>query len=166
MKLHSLRIKDELQGQLRKVPQYLACSVLKKDNLSSQGTGDPHEKEVSVILLEDEDTFTDALPEFLSLRDLGLHSQDMDVAQCGIMGYIDNRGGSELAGVLIHEKDSIQETFSDEIFYEAQGGDDSDFVSVTFLARSSGSHDYDGIDTQVKNQESWPHIEVHSIYLP
>lgn len=149
MKLHSLRIKDELQGQLRKVPQYLACSVLKKDNLSSQGTGDPHEKEVSVILPEDEDTFTDALPEFLSLRDLGLHSQDMDVAQCGIMGYIDNRGGSELAGVLIHEKDSIQETFSDEIFYEAQGGDDSDFVSVTFLARSSGSHDYDGIDTQM-----------------
>ncbi|MCD7461320.1 hypothetical protein HAX54_045890 [Datura stramonium] len=36
-----------------------------------------------------------------------------------------------------------------DIFYEALGSDDSDFVSLTFTTRHPDSPDYDGIDTQM-----------------
>ncbi|KAL5541456.1 hypothetical protein UlMin_009166 [Ulmus minor] len=129
MKLHSLKIRDELQGCLSKSPQYLACSVLKNDSVvSSSDVIDPHGTQMPGLLNEDDDTFTDALPDFASLSDAGIDS----------------------AKVLTYEKDlAMGKGISSEIFYEAEGGDHSDFVSVIFFTRSPSSPDYNGIDTQL-----------------
>ncbi|XWS14258.1 hypothetical protein CRYUN_Cryun36dG0107400 [Craigia yunnanensis] len=141
-KLHSLKIKDELQGRLSGNPQYLVCSVLKNESaLESLRTCDPHGNEMCGVHPDDDYTFKDALPEFMSLTDSGALSQYMDMKDAS---------GFESAEVLIHEKDLVQgKGLSGEIFYEAQGGDDLDFVSVTFSTRGSGSPVYDGIDTQM-----------------
>ncbi|XP_022721975.1 uncharacterized protein LOC111279261 isoform X3 [Durio zibethinus] len=141
-KLHSLKIKDELQGRLSGNPEYLACSVLKNDSsLESHRTYDLHGNEMSWVHPDDDDTFKDALPEFMFLTDSDALSQYMDMK---------DTFGFESAKVLIHENDLVQEKgLSGEIFYEAQGGDDLDFVSVTFSRRGSGSPVYDGIDTQM-----------------
>ncbi|OMO58554.1 Vacuolar protein sorting-associated protein 13 [Corchorus olitorius] len=141
-KLHSLKIKDELQGRLSGNEQYLARSVLKNDSsLESHRSCDPHENEMSAVHPDDDDTFTDALQEFISLTESDALSQYMDMRDAS---------GFESAEMLIQEKDLIQgKGLSGEIFYEAQGGDDLDFVSVTFSTRGSGSPVYDGIDTQM-----------------
>ncbi|KAK3025351.1 hypothetical protein RJ639_043860, partial [Escallonia herrerae] len=115
MKLHSLKIKDELQGS----SQYLACSVVDNTSFDSHGTLAPR-----VVKTEDNDIFKDALPDFMSLPD----SADTFL--------IENDMGKTKA-------------FSGDVFYEAQGTDDSDFVSVTFLTRNPDSLDYDGIDTKM-----------------
>ncbi|KAF3970469.1 hypothetical protein CMV_005848 [Castanea mollissima] len=151
MKLHSLKIIDELQGRLSLSPQYLACSVQKNEKSSaSPGIFDPHAKEMSIMLPEDDDIFKDALPEFMSLSDTGIYSQIMDMAHCGVMGDISDPSGFESSKDFSHEKDlgKGKGTFG-EIFYEAEGSDNSDFVSVTFSTRSSVSPDYDGVDTQM-----------------
>ncbi|KAB2599256.1 hypothetical protein D8674_009527 [Pyrus ussuriensis x Pyrus communis] len=151
MKLHSLKIKDELQVRLSTTPQYLACSVLNNDNLvSSPGIVDPHMKEMSALLHEDDDTFTDALPDFMSISDTGLGSQIMDMDTCATTEDVNDDTGFATPQAIIHEKKLVKEkVISGEIFYEADGGDNSNFVSVTFLTRSSSSPDYDGIDTQM-----------------
>lgn len=153
MKLHSLKIRDELQGRLSTRPQYLACSVLRCDNVfSPAGLIDPNGKEMSAALHEENDTFTDALPEFLSLSDTGVYLQFLDVAACRSTGHISDSAGFEFAEALFHEDDLVKgRVVSDEIFYEAEGSNYSDFVSVVFSMRSPSSHDYDGIDTQVLN---------------
>lgn len=153
MKLHSLKIKDELESLLSMNPRYLACSVLMSDKLpaSSQNL-DPQGREMPGVPHDDEDTFKDALPEFLSLADGGIYSPKMDVSHSGIMGAISDSSEFESAEALIHEQDLVPgKNISDEIFYEAQGSDSFDFVSLAFLTRSSSSPDYDGIDTQVPN---------------
>lgn len=153
MKLHSLKIRDELQGHLSTGPQYLACSVLRSDNvLSSAGLIGSHGKEMSAALHEDDDTFTDAFPEFVSLSDAGIYSQFLDIAACGTTGDISKSAGFESAEALLHENDPVNgRGISGEIFYEAEGSNYSDFVSVVFSTRSPSSSDYDGIDTQVLN---------------
>lgn len=151
MKLHSLKIIDELQGRLSLSPQYLACSVQKNEKSSaSPGICDPLAKEMSIMLPEDDDIFKDALPEFMSLSDTGIYSQIMDMAHCGVMGDISDPTGFESSEDFSHEKDLGKGKGTlGEIFYEAEGSDNSDFVSVTFSTRSSVSPDYDGVDTQV-----------------
>ncbi|MFQ6646375.1 hypothetical protein Gotur_019075 [Gossypium turneri] len=141
-KLHSLKIKDELQGRLSGDPQYLACSVLKNDtSLQSHQICGSHGNQMSELHLDDDDTFKDALPEFMSLTDPGALSQYMDMQDAS---------GFESSEVLNHENSLLQgKRLSGEIFYEAQGGDDLDFVCVTFSKRGSGSPFYDGIDTQM-----------------
>ncbi|KAK2971030.1 hypothetical protein RJ640_025804 [Escallonia rubra] len=115
MKLHSLKIKDELQGS----SQYLACSVVNNSSFASHGTLAPR-----VVKAEDNDIFKDALPDFMSLPDS--------------------------ADTFLNENDMGKtKAFSGDVFYEAQGTDDSDFVSVTFLTRNPDSLDYDGIDTKM-----------------
>lgn len=153
MKLHSLKIKDELQSRLAMNTQYLAYSVLKDDHIFIfPGTFDPHRKELSLTLPEDDDIFKDALPDFMSLPDPGIYSQNMDITQCLRIGDINDRAGNESAEALIHDTDLRKgKGISGEVFYEAQGSDSSDFVSVTFLTRSPSSPDYDGIDTKVLN---------------
>lgn len=151
MKLHSLKIRDELQGRLSASLQYLACSVLRNDNVfSSPNFTDPHGKEMPVTLREDDDAFTDALPDFACLSDAGGYFQNLDTGSCGTTGEIGGGAGFEPAEALIREEDLVMgRGISDEIFYEAEGGDCSDFVSVIFSTRSPSSHDYDGIDTQM-----------------
>lgn len=141
MKLHSLKIKDELQGCLSKTPQYLACSVLKNDDLlNSHDACDTPGMDVSMVLLEEDDTFTDALTEFMSVT-------DADFCSPGAGKDRDDFLPSE---ALIRKHDLIQEKgIASEIFYEAEGDDSLDFVSLIFSTRSYNSPDYDGIDMQV-----------------
>uniref|UniRef100_A0A1J3IH98 Putative vacuolar protein sorting-associated protein 13A n=1 Tax=Noccaea caerulescens TaxID=107243 RepID=A0A1J3IH98_NOCCA len=148
-KLHSLKIKDELQDQRSGSAQYLAYSVLKNEDIqASPGRCDSYDKEMSVGHADDEDAFTDALPEFLSPTEPG--TPDMDMIQCSMMMDSDEQVGLEDAEGGFHEKDTSQgKGLCDEVFYEVQGGEFSDFVSVVFLTRSSSSHDYNGIDTQM-----------------
>ncbi|KAJ6768459.1 hypothetical protein OIU74_022180, partial [Salix koriyanagi] len=126
MKLHSLKIKDELKSRQSANPRYLACSVLKNDKfLVSSHNVDPLGMGMPTLPHDEEDTFTDALPDFLYLADGGIYSPKMDVTHSGIKG--DANDSSE---------------------FESPESDSSDFVSVTFSMRSSSSPDYDGIDTQ------------------
>lgn len=150
-KLHSLKIKDELQGRLSTTPQYLACSVLKSDNLvSSPGIIDPHWKEMSVLLHEEDDTFTDALPDFMSVSDAGFGSPTSDTVSCVTTEDINDAAGFASAEGLVLEKNLVKaRCISAEEFYEAEGSDYSNFVSLTFSTLSSSSPHYDGIDTQV-----------------
>ncbi|TQD96908.1 hypothetical protein C1H46_017513, partial [Malus baccata] len=151
MKLHSLKVKDELQVRLSTTPQYLACSVLNNDNIvSSPGMVDPHMKEMSALLHEDDDTFTDALPDFMSISDTGLGAQIMDMDACATTEDINDDTGFASPRAIIHEKNLVKEkVISGETFYEAEGGANSNFVSVNFLTRSSSSPDYNGVDTQM-----------------
>ncbi|CAK7326271.1 unnamed protein product [Dovyalis caffra] len=146
MKLHSLKIKDELESRLFANPRYLACSVLKNDKLlaSSQGMGMP------IAPHDEEDAFKDALPDFLFLADGGIYSPKMDVSHSGIMGDASDSTEFESPESFILEQGLLQgKNISDDIFYEAQDSDSFDFVSVIFSTRSSSSPDYDGIDTQM-----------------
>lgn len=125
MKLHSLKIKDELQGSLCPGPQYLACSVL-MDHGSSSCTDplEPDGKEPPLTVIDEDDIFKDALPDFLSLTD-------------------------SIEATTPEKELSRGRSLASDIFYEALGSDDSDFVSLTFTTRHPDSPDYDGIDTQV-----------------
>ncbi|KAJ6689863.1 hypothetical protein OIU85_006185 [Salix viminalis] len=151
MKLHSLKIKDELKSRQSANPRYLACSVLKNDKfLVSSHNVDPLGMGMPTLPHDEEDTFTDALPDFLSLADGGIYSPKMDVTHSGIKGDANDSSEFESPESFTLEQDLLQGVFfSDEIFYEAQGSDSSDFVSVNFSMRSSSSPDYDGIDTQM-----------------
>lgn len=150
MKLHSLKIKDELLGRLSGAPRYLAVSVLKNETLSfSSGSFDSHGKDVSRGFPDDDDSFMDALSEFISQADGGNHLHNMDLDQQGLMGIAPDFVSLEN---LIHEKEIEKgKSTPHEVYYEAEGSDNSNFVSVSFSTRSSGSPDYDGIDTQVIN---------------
>ncbi|PPS16895.1 hypothetical protein GOBAR_AA03703 [Gossypium barbadense] len=141
-KLHSLKIKDELQGRLSGNPHYLACSVLKYDSsLESNQTCDLNGDEMSGVHQDDDDTFKDALSEFVSSTNSDSLSHYMDMVDAYRF---------ESDEVLIDEQDLAQgKGLSGEIFYDAQGGEDLDFVSVTFSRKGSGSPVYDGIDSKM-----------------
>ncbi|KAE9455056.1 hypothetical protein C3L33_13039, partial [Rhododendron williamsianum] len=129
MKLHSLKIKDELQGSSSLGPKYLACSVLKNDHLFASP---PPLKELPSVISEDDDIYTDALPDFMTLP---------EYSECPQFDSV---------GVLIREKEMGKaKSVPGDVFYEAEGSDNSDFVSVTFSTRNPSSPDYDGIDTQM-----------------
>ncbi|KAG9136747.1 hypothetical protein Leryth_004514 [Lithospermum erythrorhizon] len=119
MKLHSLKIKDELQRYFSTGHRYLACSVLSDEHLN---TSESHAKNEHGSTWEEDDVFRDALPDFVSL--------------------------SEATEAAILEMD-IPKSTANEVFYEVEGSDDSDFVTVIFLTRDPNSPDYDGIDTQM-----------------
>ncbi|CAN1281796.1 Intermembrane lipid transfer protein vps13A [Linum perenne] len=142
MKLHSLKIKDELQSYPSTNPQYLVCSVVNNEKpLASPRTPEPQGKDTPVVASDDTDTFADALPEFLNMSD-PIYSPRLDISHSGDIS--DVYGSSDF-----DSEDQLQRrSISSEIFYEAQGGD-QDFVSVVFSTRSSASPDYDGIDTQM-----------------
>lgn len=125
MKLHSLKIKDELQGSLCPGPQYLACSVLMDHGASSCSDPlEPHGKEPPLTDIDEDDIFKDALPDFLSFTD-------------------------SIEATTPEKELSRGRSLASDIFYEALGSDDSDFVSLTFATRHPDSPDYDGIDTQM-----------------
>lgn len=124
MKLHSLKIMDELQGSASLHSQYLACSVTTDNySLTCPNISEPHGKDLSMVTSEDDDIFKDALPDFMTLPDSAEAVRDMDQSK----------------GIILPA----------DVFYETLGFDDSDFVSLTFLIRNPESPDYDGIDTQV-----------------
>lgn len=101
-------------------------------------------------LSENDDIFKDALPDFMSLSDIGIYSPNIDVGHCETMVDMSDPSLFESAEAFSHEKDLGKgKGISGEIYYEAEGSDNLDFVSVTFSTRSSGSPGYDGVDTQV-----------------
>ncbi|KAL3831089.1 hypothetical protein ACJIZ3_019891 [Penstemon smallii] len=113
MKLHSLKIMDELQGPLSSNSQYLACSgITDHHSLSSPNNLEAQVEDLFAVAVEEDDIFKDDLPDFMSLPDSG-------------------------------------KIVPSDVFYEALGSDDSDFVCVTFFTRNPGSPDYNGIDTQM-----------------
>ncbi|XP_028051145.1 uncharacterized protein LOC114255802 isoform X2 [Camellia sinensis] len=148
MKLHSLKIKDELQGSLSSGPKYLACSVLKNDPLfASPSTLDPLVKEVPTVISEEDDIFKDALPDFMSLPD---YSQNFDMAFASRSGDISEYAEFDSVGDIVREKEVGKgKSTTGDVFYEAEGSDNSDFVSVTYSTRNPSSPDYDGIDAQM-----------------
>ncbi|GFZ13853.1 calcium-dependent lipid-binding family protein [Actinidia rufa] len=147
MKLHSLKIKDELQGSLSLDPKYLACSVLKNDHLFSSA----HlVKELPTTISEDDDIFRDALPDFMSLPDTVIYSQNLDMAYAVRLSDVNECVEFDSVGDFVREKEMGKEKgVTGDVFYEAEGSDNSDFVSVTFATRSPSSPDYDGVDTQM-----------------
>ncbi|KAI6692875.1 hypothetical protein NL676_020585, partial [Syzygium grande] len=150
-KLHSLKIKDELQSRTSTSPQYLAYSVVENENTSvSAGVSDYHGHNMSSVQSEEDDIFKDALPDFISLSESSIHPHSMAMNQPPRTGDIIDITGLGSANASMNENDLGKGMgFSDDVFYEAQGMESSDFVSVTFSTRSSASPDYDGIDTQM-----------------
>ncbi|KAL8205058.1 hypothetical protein R6Q57_010681 [Mikania cordata] len=124
MNLHLLQIKDELQHS-SSGPKYVACSVVENyRSLDPTSIANLQVEEVLVSMAEDDDTFTDALTDFMPLPDA--------------------------VEALVHEKDpepGKARGNSGDVFFEAEDIDDSDFVSLTFLKRTLQSPYYDGIDT-------------------
>ena len=132
MKLHSLRIKDKLQGCFASHSQYLAFSVVANDHiLSSPKSVDLQSNRSLSLITEEEDIFRDALPEFTPTPH-SLENSDADADSLLSNHDVGKGKGS-----------------SSEIFYEALGSDNSEFVSVTFMSKDPSSPEYEGIDTQV-----------------
>lgn len=151
MKLHSLRIKDDLQGSSSTSSQYLACSVQETDRLfASPRILDPPGEEMSMAQLEEDDIFRDALQDFMSLPDQESNLQHKDTVKStwteDVIDFVEVDSGPPLIPGMSPGKGKGT---SGEIFFEAEDNNSSDFVSVTFLTRNPGSPDYDGIDTQV-----------------
>ncbi|XAR56952.1 hypothetical protein NMG60_11024929 [Bertholletia excelsa] len=148
MKLHSLKIKDELQGSLCTGPKYLACSVLKNEHLfASPHTLDTPTKELLTVPSEEDDLFKDALPEFMYLPDLVNNSRNSDTP--GRLSNVELAEFDSVGGSVSEKVIGKAKPVSGDIFYEAEDSDNSDFVSVTFSTRSASSPDYDGIDTEM-----------------
>ncbi|XP_020520361.1 uncharacterized protein LOC18430003 [Amborella trichopoda] len=153
MKLHSLKIKDELQGRFSGSIKYLACSVLKDDTVNAH-CGSPRGAELSKPMLEDDDNFKDALPEF-SMPNLGFNSlNNLEMPSSEFSDPIDIAGccgtSSPMNSFIFHDSGQVRGKYiSGEVFYEAQDSDISDFVSVSLLTRHPGSPKYSGTDMQM-----------------
>uniref|UniRef100_A0A0D9VFX1 C2 domain-containing protein n=1 Tax=Leersia perrieri TaxID=77586 RepID=A0A0D9VFX1_9ORYZ len=122
-KLHSLKIKDELQGRLSTSSNYLACSVI-NDNLETIDSSTPDEEGHPKSFSVEEDSFMDALTDFTSDQSSNLH--DLEIPD-----------GDQ------------QKLKPAEVFYEAEDNNVNDFVVLTFLTRTPDSCLYDGIDSQM-----------------
>ncbi|KAL2906378.1 putative vacuolar protein sorting-associated protein 13A [Bienertia sinuspersici] len=137
MKLHSLRIKDELRGDSATNPHYLAYSVVKNDQILSPTSVGLQATQSFPLPAEEEDIFRDALPEFTPTSDISLQSHSLEYLEAHPETLFSNQD-------LGRGKGS-----SSEIFYEALGSDNSDFVSVAFMTKDPSSPEYEGIDTQM-----------------
>ncbi|XP_073012998.1 uncharacterized protein [Typha latifolia] len=148
-KLHSLKIKDELQGRQSMSPQYLAFSVMNETVKPSGSTLDL-EKDLSTFSVEEDDCFKDALPDFMSTSDQGFYPQNIDMI-CNMMCSPDACEDYAFVGQsnsLNSDRDQVKGKPAD-IFYEARDNSIADFVAVSFLTRSPDSPLYDGVDSQM-----------------
>ncbi|CAA6659805.1 unnamed protein product [Spirodela intermedia] len=128
MKLHSLKVKDELQGRLSSPPQFLACSVL-KDNMDSPRLSSLHlnDRVFCNFFFDKDDIFYGRITRFLG----------------DVWSVLDSNEFSS------QEKERTKWKTATEVFYEAQDDVTTDFIAVTFLTRNPDSPHYDGIDTQM-----------------
>ncbi|BAF08745.2 Os02g0470400 [Oryza sativa Japonica Group] len=143
-KLHSLKIKDELQGRLSMSSNYLACSVI-NDNLETVDSSSPDEEDHRKSFSVEEDSFMDALTDFTP--DQSPNLQDLEIPSNSIF---DPDGHTQLSSKdgLSFDGDQ-QKVKPTEVFYEAQDNNINDFVVLTFLTRTPDSCLYDGIDSQM-----------------
>ncbi|XP_074301933.1 uncharacterized protein LOC141633346 isoform X1 [Silene latifolia] len=138
MKLHSLRIKDELQSRSTKKPQHLVYSVVKSEQTVSSPTLTDLQTGQIATMLTEEDDFKDALQEFFPGVDMSTVLQKSPNLE------------SDPSEVFNSSLDLAKGNgSSSEIFYEALGSDNSDFVSVIFMIKDPNSSEYEGIDTQM-----------------
>ncbi|KAL6634351.1 hypothetical protein ACP70R_027022 [Stipagrostis hirtigluma subsp. patula] len=137
-KLHSLKIKDELQGRLSMSSKYLACSVINESVETTCSGGPDNEGDLSPFSV-DEDSFMDALTDFTPEQSSSPHENEVDTNEYTEMSP---KGGLWFDG-------DQQKVKPPEIFYEAQDNNVTDFVVLTFLSRSPDSCLYDGIDSQM-----------------
>ncbi|XP_047337153.1 uncharacterized protein LOC124940662 [Impatiens glandulifera] len=142
MKLHSFKILDELQGSRTSGPHYLACSALRSDSHNL----DDQEKDFPSVVLEEDDTFADALSDFVSLPDSGSY---FEMVYSSVPADIENTETDQDARLAYDMNAITRKSISDDTFFEAQGSDDSDFICVTFSTRNPNSPDYDGMDTKM-----------------
>ncbi|KAL6841988.1 hypothetical protein ACP4OV_028188 [Aristida adscensionis] len=143
-KLHSLQIKDELQGRLSMSSKYLACSVI---NESAEATcsGAPEKDADLSPFSVDEDSFMDALTDFTPEQSSSPHENEIPpnlISDTNEYTEMMSKDGLWFDG----DKKKVKPT---EIFYEAQDNNVTDFIVVTFLSRSPDSCLYDGIDSQM-----------------
>ncbi|XP_015689233.1 uncharacterized protein LOC102707936 [Oryza brachyantha] len=143
-KLHSLKIKDELQGRLSTSSNYLACSVI-NDNLETVDSSTPDEEGHPKSFSVEEDSFMDALADFTPDQSPNLH--DLEIPSSSISDP-DVHTELSLKDSLYFDGDQ-QKVKPTEVFYEAQDNSVNDFVVLTFLTRTPDSCLYDGIDSQM-----------------
>uniref|UniRef100_A0ACD5YZI2 Uncharacterized protein n=1 Tax=Avena sativa TaxID=4498 RepID=A0ACD5YZI2_AVESA len=147
-KLHSLKIKDELQGRLSMSTKYLVCSVInedlesvpkKKEDMECEGSCRPDGEGQPKSFSVEEDSFMDALADFTPDQSSNLH--DLDTPSNSMSDVNDY--------TLCYDDGDQQKVKHTEIFYEAQDNNVTDFVVLTFLSRTPDSCLYDGIDSQM-----------------
>ncbi|WVZ75446.1 hypothetical protein U9M48_023496 [Paspalum notatum var. saurae] len=149
-KLHSLKITDELQGRLSMSSQYLACSVINESmeatcsGTSDKGSATPDKGGDLDPFSVDEDSFMDALTDFIPDQNSNLHDNETPnfISDANEFSEMSSKDGLWLDG----DQNNAKPT---EIFYEAQDNNVTDFVVLTFLTRSPDSCLYDGIDSQM-----------------
>jgi len=131
-------------------PQYLFCSVHTENNKpGGSRTFNPFKKETVTLFLEEDDSFKDALPDFMSISDQSFYSQiPGSIYDLSCHDVCEQCAGACYADASNHDMEVKGKV--GEVFYEAADSNVPDFVSVTFLTRSPGSPQYDGIDTQVE----------------
>ncbi|XP_068666865.1 uncharacterized protein [Aristolochia californica] len=153
MKLHSLKIKDELQGRHGACEQYLACSVV-TDESSDSSSPCPNLKNVPKLFMEEDDVFKDALSDFMSNTDhqtFYLANPDMsDSAKLGLAEFSGSASVGDTSNTFDKElgKGKGKAIVSEE-FYEACDDITSDFIALSFFTRGPDSPLYDGTDVQM-----------------
>lgn len=145
--MHSLKIKDDLQGRITGSPQYLFCSLLKNEVSSTESVCLSLNEDVSFKTpLEDDDIYIDALPDFVSVPDQTFHVQNVNIVTNTNFNLDDLQ--HPIHGNSTYGMD-YGKCLMSEVYYEIEAIDCSDFVNVTFTTRSPDSPLYDGVDTLV-----------------
>ncbi|XP_062219043.1 uncharacterized protein LOC133918926 [Phragmites australis] len=143
-KLHSLKIKDELQGRISKSSKYLACSVI-NESVEATCSGTPDKEGDLSTFSVDEDFFMDALTDFTPDQSSNPHDHEIP---SNLISDTNEYTETVSKDGLCFDGDQ-QKVKPTEIFYEAQDNNVTDFVVLTFLSRSPDSCLYDGIDSQM-----------------
>lgn len=160
VKLHSLKIEDELQGHVGPSCRYIARSVISTSN--THFMLDPVENEgswsredmppLNVAIDDDDDDFDDALPDFGSPHSSVSAAQSPSSSFRHASSTKLEASSSEKAlphWDLDHLSAIRAEQLLDEIFNEHEDVEVSDFVNLRLVIRHKESVDYDGTDTQV-----------------
>ncbi|KAG9446693.1 hypothetical protein H6P81_012821 [Aristolochia fimbriata] len=149
MKLHSLKIRDDLQGRNATCEQYLACSVMTDE--SSDSSNCPDLKTLPKLHLEEDDIFKDALSDFMSNADQTIHLVNPDMPYSAKLVPADCSGSAfvEETSIIFDKELGKGKSVISEEFYEACNDDTTDFIALSFMTRGPDSPLYDGTDVQM-----------------
>eukprot|EP01018_Ginkgo_biloba_P025446 Gb_15429 [translate_table: standard] len=154
MKLHSLKIEDKLQGHVSANCKYVARSVLKNDGEDLyEETLKKCSRDSAMKMLDEEEYFKDALPDFSTLSDLVSNPQSNFNSLLTTPREVSSDFTTSIA-ISKNEPNwglplGKEEALMGSIFEDAEEEEASDFVSVTFVTRQPDSPNYDGTDTQM-----------------
>ena len=151
MNLHYLKIEDKLQGSISPSCQYVARSVLSKENMSLTIASNEMLPESELKQKEEEDIYNDALTEFggspnsspaKKLEFLQLHSKESGKVTFSCIK--DRVLASELKPFNLCPGERLM----DKVL-SGTNRDSRSFVSMQIITRQSESPDYDDTDVQV-----------------